>query len=188
MKFLLMLFLMCCFIRSTLLAQDLDSDKLRSSYVYSLPTEKGKKVFISQGYKGWFSHKKQFALDFKLKEGSPIYAAREGLVYKCASHNTKGGIKKKYLSQGNHIIIQHEDGSYAAYWHLKYNGVSVVKGEKVAKGQQIGYSGNTGYSTSAHLHFEVYTYNDKGNQVTFPTQFETSKGIRQLKAYRFYRR
>lgn len=97
-------------------------------------------------------------------------------------------MKKKYLSQGNHIIIQHEDGSYAAYWHLKHNGVSVVKGEKVAKGQQIGYSGNTGYSTSAHLHFEVYTYNEKGNQVTFPTQFETSKGIRQLKAYRFYRR
>ncbi len=188
MRILLVSFLMCCFLPSTLFSQNSATIKIRSTFVYGLPIENGKKVFISQGYRGWFSHKKQFALDFKLKEGSPIYAAREGVVYKCASHNTKGGMKKKYLSQGNHIIIQHEDGSYAAYWHLKHNGVSVVKGEKVAKGQQIGYSGNTGYSTSAHLHFEVYYYDEKGNQVTFPTQFETSKGIRLLKAYRFYRR
>ncbi|MBM3418696.1 MAG: M23 family metallopeptidase [Bacteroidetes bacterium] len=188
MRFSLFILAMCCFLRSTAHAQQLNTDRSRSNFVYELPTEKGKKVFISQGYNGWFSHKKQFALDFKLKEGSPIYAAREGVVFKCASHNTEGGMNKKYLSKGNHIIIQHGDGTYAAYWHLQYNGVSVKKGEQVITGQQIGFSGNTGYSSSPHLHFEVYFYNDEGRQVTFPTQFKTSKGVEGLKVYKFYSR
>lgn len=187
MKGFIIFGLMICVFFSVSTAQKLPSF-VNSNYVYGLPIEKNKKVLVSQGYNGWFSHKKQFALDFKLKEGSPVFASREGVVYKTASHNIEGGMKKKYLTKGNHIIIEHNDGTFAAYWHLQHNGVKVIKGQHVEKGELIGYSGNTGYSTSAHLHFEVYYYNEKGNQLTFPTLFETTKGIRKLKVYRFYKR
>lgn len=180
MKFYITASIIFFYTLPTLLAQ------VDLSYVYGMPTGRNRKVFISQGYCGRFSHRNQFALDFKLKEGSPVYAAREGVVYRCASNYTQGGANRKYSSQANYIIIEHEDGSYAAYWHLKHNGVKVAKGERVSKGQMIGYSGNTGWSTSAHLHFEVYAYNEKGYQVNFPTQFETSSGVKRLKAYRFY--
>ena len=187
MKSAVGMFFMSCLLFFRGNSQDIPST-VQSNYIYGLPTDIGNFFFISQGYKGWFSHKKQYALDFKLKEGSLVFAAREGIVFKVAAHNTEGGMSKKYLSKGNYIIIRHLDGTYAAYWHLKHNGVSVEIGQEVSRGDKIGESGNTGYSTSAHLHFEVYYFNEKGNQVTFPTVFQTSKGTKKLRAYRFYRR
>jgi hypothetical protein len=157
------------------------------NYVYELPFKSGKKVYILQGYNGRYSHRGDYALDFRLKKGNEIYAAREGIVVSTEDDNTKGGPRKKFLSKGNHIIIKHSDGTYAAYWHLSHQGVLVKNGESVQKGQLIGISGNTGYSSWAHLHFDVY-YFENGKQVTIPTKFQTAKGIEELKVYRSYRK
>ena len=51
-----------------------------SSYVYALPYEEGTKHRLVQGYFGPFSHKERAALDFKMKRGTRITAAREGVV------------------------------------------------------------------------------------------------------------
>jgi murein DD-endopeptidase MepM/ murein hydrolase activator NlpD len=159
-----------------------------SSVVYDLPFEKNKKVFVSQGYGGFYSHKNQFSIDFKLKKGTKVLAARSGKVIKVVDHNSKGGPKKKYLSMGNHVIIKHDDNTYAAYWHLMENGSLVEKGDKITRGQCIALSGNTGYSTMPHLHFDVYKYNKEGKHTTIPTLFHTNKGIVYLKAYRKYKK
>jgi hypothetical protein len=61
-------------------------------------------------------------------------------------------------SYGNYIKIQHDNGYYTLYAHLKYGSVCVTKGERVLKGQQIAVIGNTGYcgkQGARHLHFEV---------------------------------
>ncbi len=158
-----------------------------TNYVYELPFYTSKSVFIIQGYNGRYSHKGDYALDFRLKKGSLICAAREGVVIKVEDQFTKGGTNKKYLSQGNHIIIKHSDETYAAYWHLGHKGVVVKVGDTIQKGEIIGLSGNTGYSSWPHLHFDVY-YFSNGKEVTIPTKFETSKGIKQLKVYRRYRK
>jgi murein DD-endopeptidase MepM/ murein hydrolase activator NlpD len=158
-----------------------------SNYVYELPVKGSKKALIIQGYNGKYSHKGDYALDFRLKKGSIVCAAREGIVHKVEDQFKKGGPNKKYLSKGNYIIIKHSDGTYAAYWHLGYKGVVVKVGETVQKGDIIGFSGNTGYSSWPHLHFDVY-YFSNGKQVTIPTKFETSKGIKQLKVYRRYKK
>src|ERR1700730_10772131 len=50
-----------------------------TSYVYALPYEKGASHLIVQGYFGTFSHKEKAALDFSIKRGTKIYAAREGV-------------------------------------------------------------------------------------------------------------
>ncbi|RXK60532.1 M23 family metallopeptidase [Lacibacter luteus] len=151
------------------------------TYIYALPFQKGKKVYLVQAYDSKFSHKGENALDFKVKEGTTICAAREGTVIAVRSDSDKGGLKPEHLSDGNFISIQHSDGSVAHYWHLKKDGVVVKVADKVVKGQVIGYSGNTGYSAFPHLHFEVV---QNGNQV--PTRFSTKKGIKYLRPSKKY--
>ncbi len=85
------------------------------------------------------------------------------------------------------IIIQHEDGSRAGYWHLQHNGALVNVGDTVEQGQEIGLSGKTGLALFPHLHFLVWTNRD-GQWKQVPTRFNTSKGDRYLKPFRFFKR
>jgi murein DD-endopeptidase MepM/ murein hydrolase activator NlpD len=148
-----------------------------TSYVYALPYEAGKSFRVIQGYFSHFTHKERAALDFNMKRGTKITAARSGVVVRVKEDGTLGGLKKKYRSHGNNIVIQHEDGSRAGYWHLQHDGALVNVGDTVKQGQVIALSGKTGYAWVPHLHFLVWTYKDgKWNQV--PTRFQTTKGIK----------
>ncbi len=158
-----------------------------SSYIYSLPFETGKKVFLIQGYETIFSHKGERSLDFKIKKGTTICAARAGVVTAVRQDSDKGGLKPENLADGNYIIIQHNDCSTAWYWHLKKNGVLVQEGDSVQEGQPIGLSGNTGFSAFPHLHFEVQGRDAAGNYTRLATRFYTQHGPIYLSPLRFYR-
>ena len=157
------------------------------SFGYSLPYEKGKSFLLVQAYQSkLLSHKNEFALDFKMPKGTKICAARDGVVVEVKEDSRKGGIKRKYLSQGNHVIIKHDDGTYANYWHLKYNGALINVGDTIREGQVIALAGKTGYAAFSHLHFEVTTQFSPGqNQI--PTQFITKKGKRFLRPLHRYK-
>jgi murein DD-endopeptidase MepM/ murein hydrolase activator NlpD len=155
-----------------------------TSHIYWLPYAEGKRFLIAQAANSKFlSHKGELSLDFKMKIGSTICAARSGTVIAVKEDSQIGGVDNQYLSQGNHIIILHIDGSLAKYWHLQYNGVVVESGDTVAQGQVIGYSGNTGYTAFPHLHFQVV--NNEGRQVLI--RFVTKKGVRYPRPGRSYR-
>ena len=154
-----------------------------NSFVYRLPFATGSKFLLIQAYNSKLSHKDELSLDFKMRKGSKICAAREGVVTEIKEDSDSGGLNDAYLSQGNHIIIQHADGSTAMYWHLKKEGVLVNVGDTVARGQHIGYSGNTGYTAFPHLHFQVYDAAGKN----IATRFLTKKGIRYLRPGKYYR-
>src|SRR5689334_13838672 len=124
------------------------------SYTYDLPFKEGTSHKVVQGYGGMFSHKYKAALDFKMAEGTPIYAARGGVVYSFKDDSDEGGPFPSYQYKANYIIKKHDDGSFGCYWHLQKNGVLIKKG-KIAKGQLIGYSGSTGFVLRPHLHFAV---------------------------------
>jgi murein DD-endopeptidase MepM/ murein hydrolase activator NlpD len=158
--------------------------KKDTSPVYLLPYPKGTKHLLIQGYNSKFSHKGELSLDFKMKVGSAICAARAGVVSATEASNTQGGAQDKYLDKGNYIIINHNDGTSAWYWHLMYNGVKVAIGDTIVAGQLIGYSGNTGYSAFPHLHFQVHKP-DGGDVLT---RFKTKKGIKYLRPGRWYKR
>ena len=154
-----------------------------NSYVYHLPFAPGSKFLLIQAYNSKMSHKDELSLDFKMKQGSKICAAREGIVQTLRKDSDHGGLKPAYLSEGNHIIIRHADSSTAMYWHLQKDAVLVNIGDTVVKGQHIGFSGNTGYTAFPHLHFQVQDKN--GNDIA--TRFSTKAGIIYLRPGKWYK-
>ena len=157
-----------------------------SSYIYALPYRSGKKYRVIQGYFSRMTHKERAALDFNLRRGDTILAAREGVVTRVKEDGKRGGLNKKYRSEGNNIVIQHPDGGRAGYWHLQHRGAMVKQGDSIQKGQPIALAGKTGYAFVPHLHFLVWKF-DKGQWQQIPTRFNTQKGVLYLRAWKKYK-
>lgn len=150
------------------------------TYIYDLPFERGKSYPLDQGYNGTFSHQNQKSLDFRMPEGSKIFAAREGTVVDVVEDNNQHCASKDCVKFNNKIIILHPDGTFGEYVHLKFNGAEVRHGEPVARGQFLGYSGNTGWTTGPHLHFSVFLTRLNGDRLYIPTKFRTTSGAAEL--------
>lgn len=157
-----------------------------STYRYALPYAKGKAYRVVQGSHSLFSHYGDFAIDFKMKPGTPVHAARSGVVTFARSNHTGGGISRRFVGMGNGITIRHNDGTYAHYWHLRYKGALLRVGDTATRGQLIGYSGSTGFSAFPHLHFEV-TRNSRLGGEEVPVVFDTEAGARFLQPLRRYK-
>jgi len=127
---------------------------LRSqAYRYPFPW-KGGPFRISQGPSGRFSHfgpKGRYAIDIAMPEGTPIIAARGGVVVKIENLQTGRGTNPA----GNFVRILHPDGTMGVYLHLMRGSVVVKEGQQVVVGQALAKSGNTGNSSGPHLHFVV---------------------------------
>ena len=125
---------------------------------YLLPLRQSR-FRIDQGYGGSFSHQdpqNRFAVDFAAETGTPVLAAREGVVMQVESDFDRAGLNlEKYGGRANFVRILHDDGAMSLYAHLKTEGALVRVGQRVRAGQQIGLSGNTGFTTGPHLHFAV---------------------------------
>lgn len=125
---------------------------------YRLPLAQAQ-ACVDQGFEGEFSHRNpenRYALDFAAAVGTPVLAARGGVVMQAQGHFRGHGLDPvRDAARANFIRVLHEDGSMALYAHLAEGGVLVDIGQRVEAGQPIGLSGNTGYSTAPHLHFAV---------------------------------
>lgn len=158
-----------------------------SSFVYHLPYEENKSHLLVQGYFSRYTHKNRAALDFKMKKGTKICAVRDGIVIRIKSDGKRGGGNVRYRSDGNYIVIQHSDSSRSGYWHLRHEALYVKVGDHVKQGQVIALSGKSGYTYFPHLHFIVWRSDGKGKWTQIGTRFQTNKGIRYLRPFRFYR-
>ncbi len=59
--------------------------------------------------------------------------------------------------RANVVVIQHDDGSMAAYGHLKTGSLTRKReGGWVEQGEYLGLVGSSGFSGYPHLHFEVF--------------------------------
>lgn len=56
---------------------------------------------------------------------------------------------------GNHVILDHGDGVYSAYAHLRRGSALVRPGQRVTAGEPLGEVGNSGNTTEPHLHFQL---------------------------------
>ncbi|WP_248918029.1 peptidoglycan DD-metalloendopeptidase family protein [Pseudomonas entomophila] len=122
-------------------------------YRYPFPW-KGGPFRLTQGPNGRFSHfgpKGRYAMDIAMPEGTPIIAARGGVVVKVENSQSGRGTNPS----GNFVRILHPDGTMGVYLHLMRGSVVVAEGQRVVLGQALAKSGNTGNSTGPHLHFVV---------------------------------
>ncbi len=124
---------------------------------FELPWAQGQTFTTGQAFDGTRSHsgEDRYAVDFPMPEGTPIHAARSGLVCYVRDEYWEGGWRTELRDRDNHVIIAHQDGTMSRYLHLRKNGAAVSLGDWVETGDLIGYSGNVGYSNGPHLHFDV---------------------------------
>lgn len=146
--------------------------------MYRYPFPDGETHAITQAHGGKLtSHNNKqnlYAVDFDMPVGTPVVAARAGVVVDVVLTHDAGGRDLSFIEQANMITIVHDDGTIAEYAHLSPGKPLVARGQRVAAGALIGYSGNTGYSTGPHLHFVVSRPDvDRGKviRLSLPIQF-----------------
>ena len=100
-------------------------------------------------------------VDLAAPQGTPIYAAADGVVTVAAYH----------YSYGNYVSIYHgsaDDGNtYATLYAHMSQAPSVSTNQQVKKGDLIGYVGNTGYSFGNHLHLELRVNGNRTNPLSY---------------------
>jgi murein DD-endopeptidase MepM/ murein hydrolase activator NlpD len=142
--------------------------------VYLLPFDERLSLRVDQAFGGKYSHSEEHsrhAVDLSMDEGTPVRAARAGVVMSVESDFHGAGTDiARYGDRANHIRVVHSDGTMAVYAHLELESVIVGIGDRVRAGEVIARSGNTGFSTGPHLHF-VIQRNQGGALVSVPFQF-----------------
>lgn len=149
------------------------------AYLYRLPYASGESFRVLQGFGSRFSHKgvNRYAVDFDMPVGTPVHAARAGVVVQTEARHNKGCWEDGCGKYANFIVVLHDDGTTGEYFHLRQNGVLVSTDEQIRKGQLIAYSGNTGHTTTPHLHFAVYRPGTWGKFESIPVRFRAREGL-----------
>lgn len=131
--------------------------------------------------------------------GAPVFAAADGVVVSVIDDQGEdpkamkqaGESDDAYMSRlrqdqarriaggvagvaGNSVVIDHGDGEYSFYAHLKPGSVRVTAGQRLRRSEQIGLLGSSGNSTEPHLHFQVCNGTDPLNCAGIPIQFEAT--------------
>jgi murein DD-endopeptidase MepM/ murein hydrolase activator NlpD len=78
-----------------------------------------------------------------------VVLTNDGVDDRCTTGNCAGG-----SGFGNFVKLQHADGSFTTYAHMKKFTVAVAVGDVVSCGEKLGQVGSSGFSTGPHLHFE----------------------------------
>lgn len=100
------------------------------------------------------NYQPHLGVDFALAAGSPVYAAKEGVIEEVDHHH----------ANGNFVMIRHENDYLTTYNHLQGFAPGLIVGKRVNAGDVIGFVGCTGYCTSPHLDFRIR----KGNYLYDP--------------------
>lgn len=123
--------------------------------------------------------------------GTPVMSTGDGVVAELHDgmvDNRKGAppafdqaaiMQNLKLFLGNYVIVDHGNGEYSLFAHLKQGSVQVAPGQRVARGAQLGEMGMSGDAFLVHLHYQLQSGKsfDEGLPAVFnDVQFATGNG------------
>jgi murein DD-endopeptidase MepM/ murein hydrolase activator NlpD len=139
---------------------------------FVLPYAVGTSYAVIQGNCSGYGHSGvyKYSYDFNMAIGTPVTAARDGVVFQIRTGFANGDLTPGHE---NFVKIQHSDGLISAYSHLSQ--VLVAEGDLIRAGQVVGLSGNTGNTGNVpHLHFHVSTCSEPADCGTVPVTFRNT--------------
>ena len=110
--------------------------------------------------------------------GKKVLASKDGAVVFVKTdivENVPGQSTNMNTPTGNVVIIDHGNGQYGYYAHLKPNSINLRVGSSVKAGDPIAEVGNSGDSYEPHLHFHVMNHPDPQQAEGIPLVFENWK-------------
>ncbi len=140
-----------------------------ASSPYRLPFPGGESAWVIQGNNSSLNHNddEEHAWDFRRQCGSPVLAAREGVVRAVTdTHSGNGGD-----TPNNFVEVTHSDGTVGRYLHIQKDSAAVAVGDTVNAGDRLARVGNVGNSLTGHIHFVV----DQGGR-SIPVTFRDVDG------------
>lgn len=137
---------------------------IESAQGYSLPIAGGEQWIITQGPYGGTSHwgRSLHAWDIapvSLRSGGCVVAMRAGIVHAFdrGEHQNSHG-----RSFGNLITIEHDDGEFSHYAHLRTGTFVVKTGQRVEAGQALATVGNSGHTLGQGGGYHVHAHVTRG--------------------------
>lgn len=99
----------------------------------------------------------------EMNHGVDVLAAADGKVLRFRDGQSDAPKKREELEAlsaankdcGNGIILDHGNGVFTQYCHLKQGSLSVRTGQSVKEGQKIAQIGHSGMAEFPHLHFQI---------------------------------
>lgn len=111
----------------------------------TLPATAAWPVVSGASYVSQWSSSRHKAIDIAARSGSFVVPIRDGRVVFAGWKSNCGGWQ---------VWVNHGDGLYSAYYHLKVE--TTYRGERVDANNVIGSVGRSGCATGPHLHIEVW--------------------------------
>ncbi len=167
----------CQTVQTTVLG-DTRRQQYDADYDYDLPFLKGVKS-TAIGYEDPIAAQPYYVVDFSLPSGTPVLAAREGVVAYVEQNYAHGCAKPECAGYENYVLVYHHDGTFAEYAHIRFKGATVRVGDRVTKGDVIAYSGSTGLTATAGLRFDCFLP-DRGSRRFVMTKFRINKGNKAI--------
>src|SRR5687768_16201755 len=81
-----------------------------------IPFACGRIHAVSQGHEtGSHLNNDTYAWDFRMPEGTPVVAARDGVIRMARGDSSTGGCDPKFAPQANYVVVDHKDGLETQY-------------------------------------------------------------------------
>jgi hypothetical protein len=134
-------------------------------------------------------HGDRFIKENWFSYGAPIYATAAGTVVDSATNIPENSYKDGQvvyppnlddidpIGAGNHVVVDHGNGEFSIFVHMKPGSVRVKKGDRVSAGQQIGEIGFAGDTFLPHLHYMLMDSPDERTSQGVPSYFDNFKRV-----------